>query len=145
MGQGARGNEDVEILELRRPETARAGRRRLVEHVDRLAGPILARARHHRPGGAPELSDRLFLADDHARHAAGRVGRERAAAPARRDDVRPEVTERVEPPLALNRPKARMAATSRILEEDALDGVARAEVQHLVEGGIDQHGRESSQ
>jgi hypothetical protein len=38
-----------------------------------------------------------------------------------------------------------MAATSRVLEEDALDRVAGAELDHLLESGIDQHGRESSQ
>ena len=51
----------------RRP--ARPGLRRLVEHVDRLAGPVLAWTRHDELGGAPELGDRLLLADDHARRA----------------------------------------------------------------------------
>jgi hypothetical protein len=38
-----------------------------------------------------------------------------------------------------------MAPTGRVLEENALDRVAGAVLQHLVEGRVDQHGPESSQ
>src|SRR5262245_1450448 len=143
--QSACRDEQVEIRERRRPQSARPRFRRLVEDVDGLPGPVLARPRHREPGGTPELADRFLLADDHARHAGGRVGGERVAPSAGRDDICAEVAGRVETVLAPNRAEDRVAAPSRVLEEDALDRVARAELEHLVESRIDQHGAESSQ
>ena len=74
-----------------------------------------------------------------------RLTGERPAAPARRDDVRAEVAEPVEAVVAEHRAEARVPAAGRVLEEHALDRVAGAVREHLVEGRVDQHGGESSQ
>jgi hypothetical protein len=49
------------------PKPRVAGRRRLVDHEDGLAGPIVARLRHPRLQVIPQLADCALVTDDHAR------------------------------------------------------------------------------
>ena len=111
---------------------------RLLEHVDGLARPVVARIRHPSPHLGPQLVDRRLLADDHARlPARGRVG-ERAAALARRNDVRADVAERDQPLVALERGEATEPAPRDVFEEDALDRLLCTEVEDLVERRADE-------
>jgi hypothetical protein len=53
----ARGQEDVEIGEPRRPQARVAGRRRLLDRVDGLPRTVVAGRRQPRPDGIPQLAD----------------------------------------------------------------------------------------
>ena len=111
------GTSSVEVGERRLAQAGLARLRRLLEHVDGLARPVLARSRHPRAGRVPQLVDRVLLADHHPR--AARRGRapEGAAAHAGRHDVRADVAERrqraVRRASAENRPSPRRATSSR--------------------------------
>ena len=79
----------------------------------------------------------MLLPDDHARLAARRRVGERAAALARRHDVRADVAERNESAVVLERGEATEAAARDVLEEDTLDRRLRAEGEDLLERRAD--------
>src|SRR5256885_16578590 len=99
-----------------------ARRRRLVDCVHGLAGTILARSRQALRGRAPEGGHRALLADDHLRVPARSGVRERVASVSGRDEVRADVTERVEPAAGVRgRAEAAEPATRDVLEKETLD------------------------
>ena len=113
------------------PSIARG--RRLLDHVHRLARPILAQPWHARGRGVPEVADGARLADHHPGARRDREVTERLAAGAGRNDVRAEVAERGQAARAVcNRREPAEPAPLDVLEEDALDGVLRAEREHLL-------------
>ena len=72
----------------------------------------------------------------------GGRGRERAAPAARRDEVRPDVAERVEPAVGTrDRGEPTEPAARDVLEEDALDRLLGAEREHLLVARLDDHPR----
>ena len=83
--------------------------------------------------GRPQLVDRALLADDHPRARALDAAREAVAALARGNDVRAEVAERGEPVVSAGRDEPAQPAPGDVLEEDALDRLARAEREDLLE------------
>src|SRR5438132_382406 len=145
VGSRARGNEQVEVV-LRRAAQARVARLwRLLEHVDRLAGPVLARSGQPAPQCLPELGDRALLSDHHAR-VPGRSDVCETGAPAPgRDDIRAGMTESLEASAPLDRREAPEAAPGHVLEEDALDRVLGAKRQDLVEPGLLQRGHRAEE
>src|SRR5262249_38724071 len=130
---GAHRDEELEVEERRRAQPGLARLRPLAERVDGLARTVLARLGHAVVGRIPELADRPLVADDHPRaRRRGRVG-EDAAVLAGRYEVRSDVAERIERAVApLDGIEAPEAAPRDVLEEHALDRVARAEVEHLL-------------
>ena len=54
-----------------------------------------------------------------------------------RDDVRADVAERRQPPVLGERREASETAAGDVLEEDALDGILRAERENLLEPRFD--------
>ena len=129
----ARWDEQVEVGKRRRAQRGVAGLGRYVHRVDGLAGTVLARRRQALARRVPEVADCALLADQHPRvPAADRRARSRRS-PAGRNDVRTDVAERLEPPAALEAAEAAQAATRRVFEEDALDRILGAELEHLIQ------------
>src|SRR5262249_30091034 len=135
---GARGNEQVEVVETRGAERRAAGVGRLVEDVHRLSGPVVAGPRHVPARLVPQLADRLLLAEDHTDLPARRRVGESRAADAGGHDVRADVAERREAAVPLQRGEASETSARDVLEEDALDPLLGAEIEDLVERGFDQ-------
>ena len=90
----ARRDEPVEVREHGAPEAGLARPRLLLDDVDRLPRPVVARPRHRRRRLRPELVDGGLLPDDHPRLAAHDGAGERSAPGPGRDDVRTDVAER---------------------------------------------------
>src|SRR5581483_308249 len=89
------------------------------------------------PHGRPELPHGPLVADDHARAGVGRGPGEGRAAVAGGDEVDADVAERVEAAVAaLDRVEAPEPAPRDVLEEHPLDGLARAELEHLLVGRL---------
>ena len=141
----ARGDEPGEILGDRGAEARLAGLRRLAQHVDRLAGPVVARRREELARALPQLADGALVADDHPRPRPRRRLPEDAAALARGDDVRARVTEgRERPVLALDRDEPAEPAAGDVLEEDPLDRILRAEREDLLDPRHGEHPRHAN-
>src|SRR6266545_4883276 len=134
--------EQIEIVDRRRPQAVGLPVRGLSEHIDRLVGSILARLRHERARGCPELPDGLLVTDQHPRPARGGLAGKRIAAAAGRDDIGAEVAEGGEPVSTRHASKAPEAASRDVLEEDTLDRILGAEGEDRVERRIGQHGRD---
>ena len=133
MGGRTRGHEHVEVSVARGPQAALACRRRLRDRVDGLARAILSRARQGAARRVPQLTHRDRLADDHARLRAGGRPAVLAAPLTGGDEVRPDVAERRERAVAPRGGGEPAEPTpGDVLEEDALDGLARAELEHLL-------------
>ena len=119
--------------ERRRPQArlpparaARRSRRRAGRGGPRAARGKLRRAASQSSPTAP------CLADQHPRARPRREIRERAAAAARRDDVRAEVAERRRAPRrSAQRREPAVPPSGDVLEEDALDGILGAEAEDL--------------
>ena len=143
---GTGRQEEVEVARLGAAEPGAARLGRLVEHVDGLAPPVVARRRHRPARGLPQLVDRALLADHHAGARGGGEPGEGSAAGAGRDDVRADVAERRQAPVLGGRAEAAEPAARDVLEEDALDRLLRAEVEDLVEPRVDElrHARDGA-
>src|SRR5262249_36857957 len=87
-------HENVEIRERRGAERRVPWHRGLGDGVHRLPWPVLTHLRQAAAHRLPELGDRVLLADQHSRARPRRSRRECAASVPRRNDVRPDVTER---------------------------------------------------
>ena len=122
-----------------------AGGRRLGDRVHRLSRPVVSRRRHQPGEVVPELVDRALVADDHARAAAGGGVREAPAIAPGGDDVRADVAERGQAPVLGEGAEAAQPPPRDVLEEDALDRVLGAELEDLLEPGLDRtfHGPNS--
>ena len=139
MRRRAGRDEPVEVVWRRGPQPRLPGRRRRVDRVHGLARPVLARLRETPARRLPERGHRALLADDHPRLALRRGPGERLAALAGRHDVRADVAERGEPAVVTQRrDEAAEPAPRDVLEEDALDGRARAELEHLIGRRLDE-------
>ena len=92
------------------------------------------------PGLRPEVADRVLLADHEPRSPRPVEPGERAAAAPRRNEVRADVAERVQPAVLGEPGEAAEPAPGDVLEEDALDRVLGAEGQDLVQRRFDQRG-----
>jgi hypothetical protein len=130
-------DEQVEIGERRRAQSRVAGHGWLVEDVDGLAGPIVARARQPGRRLRPQIADGALLADDHPRLPAHDCGRERSTAGAGRNDVRTDMAERRQPSTCFERGEASEPASRDVLQEHPLDRLLRAEGKDLVEARVD--------
>ena len=83
--------------------------------------------------GLPEVGDRALLSDQHARPRARRDPREGPRSLARRDEVRPEMTDGDELPSVPQRGEPAQPAPRNVLQEDPFDRLSRAEVEDLLE------------
>ena len=119
----------------RRPGLAR--RRRLGDRVHRLPRPVVARRRHEPGEVVPELVDRALVADDHPGAAPGGGLREAPAIRAGGDDVRADVAESGQAAVVGEGAEPAQPPPSDVLEEDALHGVLGAELEDLLEPGLD--------
>src|SRR5262245_33225338 len=134
MRLGTRGHEQVEVEQTRRAQPRLARLRWLAERVDRLTGTVVTWPGKPPLPRLPQLPHRPLLADHHPSTAPRGRLRERRAPLARGDDVGAHVAQRFESPVSLgDRGEAAEPAPSDVLEEDALDRLPRAEVEHLVE------------
>ena len=88
----------------------------------------------------PKLVDRPFVTDDHARASARCSLGEATARSARRNDVRPDVTESGQPVVVGKRREAAQPPSGDVLEEDTLDRILGAEVEDLLQSGFDRIG-----
>src|SRR5580765_6589326 len=140
MRLGARRHEQLEVVGHCCPQSGLAGRRRLVEHVHRLARPVLARRPQPRARHLPEVAYRALLAD----HEPGPRGSvelsEHTAADARRDEVGADVAEGDQPAAFRQGREPAEPAARHVLEEDALDRVLGAVGQDLVQRRFAQRG-----
>jgi DeoD family purine-nucleoside phosphorylase len=140
----ARRHEQLEVEQACGAEAALPRLRGLAQCVDRLAWTVVARLRHPAACRLPEVAHRPLLADHHPRAALARRRCERLAPGAGGDDVGADVAERLQPSVrAGDSREATEPAPGDVLEEDALDRLLGAEVEHLVERGRDGcgHGR----
>src|SRR5262249_36703184 len=140
----AGGNEQREVGERRLPRAGAARLGRQIEHVDRLAGPVLTRRLHSRLRRSPEISNRVLFADHHPRPAGLRRPRERVAALPRGNHVRTQMTQRRQAPAFGERREPSEPAPGYVLEEDALDGILGAKGEDLAEGGLERRGHGSN-
>ena len=120
------------------------GVRRLVEHVDGLARPVLARPRQRAVRRVPELATPRPASPIIMRGAARAASpRERAAALARTGTTfAPRWQSARSSPVLGERDEAAEPAPRDVLEEDALDGILRAEGEDLLAPGLDELGRQ---
>ena len=135
---GAGGHEQVEVVELRRAEPGLARRRGLRDREDGLAWPVLARraAAASRPPPRARSPPAPRRSRIRGAGAPGELG-ERAAA--RRPDGTRFVPrwQSAESSPSSAAGEAAEPAPGDVLEEDALDGVARAEAEDLVARGLE--------
>ena len=140
MRLGARRHEQLEVVLRRRPQPGLA-RARAAPRARRRAGPAGPRAGPEAGAGrAPEVADRVLLADHEPRPPRAVDAGERAAAAPRRNEVRADVAERAQPAVLGEPGEAAEPAPGDVLEEDALDRVLGAEGQDLVQRRFDQRG-----
>ncbi len=131
--QRARRQEAIEVGRRGWSQPALAGLRRLFEREHGLPGAILARHAEAPLRRRPQLTDRALLADDHPRARAFDAPGEAIAPLPRGHDVRTEVAERGETVVTGDGDEPPEPATGHVLEEDALDRLACAERQDLLE------------
>src|SRR6266516_1879148 len=58
------GQQQIQVVRLSRAQSRFSGLGSLVEHVDGLTGPVLARGRQLSRRGLPKVGDRRFLPND---------------------------------------------------------------------------------
>ena len=136
MRRGAGGQQQLEVAVGRRAQPGVARHRRLLDRVHGLAGPIVAGRRNEARKVVPEVGHGALVADDHARTPPRRGGCEAPAVDARGHDVGADVAEGAQLLVLGERRETSEPATRNVLEEDAFDGILRAESEDLVERGI---------
>jgi hypothetical protein len=140
MRRGAGRYEQLEVVRGGRPKVSLTALRLLLEHVHRLARPVLSRLGQPLPSRAPEVRDGPLLADHEPRAAPRNRLRERVAAAARRHEIRAHVAQGYQPPVLLEAGEAPEPAPRHVLEEHALDRILAAVGEDLVEGRLLQRG-----
>src|SRR3954468_18627602 len=140
VGLCAGGDEQLEVFLGGGAQSRLAGLGRLLEHVDRLAGPVLARRSQPVPRLGPEVADRVLLADHEPGPSRAVDARKDTAAAPRGHEVRADVAERAQAPVLREPGEAAEPAPRDVLEEHALDRVLGAEGQDLVQRRFDQRG-----
>ncbi len=130
------GKQQLEVLWSRRAKRRAARLRRTIDREDRLSMPVLARSIHRRLCRVPEVGHGLLVADDHPRSGRRRDLGKGPAALAGRHDVGADMAERRDSVAVHRRQEPAEAPAGGLVEEDAFDGLGRAELEHLLERGF---------